>query len=170
MVKNRKYVLKRVGLELLFPILAIINILYYFIISKTIDSYNGTIMILIVFSFHLIFQSILGYWPKLTIDALFFNKKTERFKLVAHRKKPLDYDREDRREDFLNGRRKVDRLYAVRLSDNKEVAFPVTDVFGWEMYDIVEIKYYRLSKIILSCKLIEKHEQATEAISKDILE
>ena len=143
-VKNVKYVLKRIGLELLFPILISLAILLYFVLG-----FRGPFTLIGIFAY-LVVQSLLDYWPKLTFDTLFFLIKTDRFKIIKYPSRLLTVP------DY--------KLYVVRVSDNKVFEFPATEVTGCLPNDIVSVKYYRLSKIILSCKHAEKAESDLKTI------
>ena len=145
-VKNRKYVLKRIGAEALFPIL----ITMIFLAGILFDKYK--LVLPLLFIIYLAGQSYFGYWPKLTLDALFFNIKTDAF-LVLNNTPKIDNNTPNKvfGESYLRY-----EFYVMRIRDKKGIVFPETEVTGCLPNDIVTIKYYRLSKVILSCKLVEK--------------
>ena len=148
-VKNKKHIIKRIGLELLFFIIPVLIVLHYcfiFSTSKHTDKYMVMVFLVMFSLAYLIVQSFLGYWPKLTIDALCFNMKTDTFKVLWHEQMLfVDYAKNN-----------PCKFYVERINGNKKMAFPAEAVTGCQPNDTIKIKYYRLSKVILSCELVKK--------------
>jgi len=145
-MKIKKYVIKRILFESLF-FMYIASILYISFSWSIPENLKGIFYVIyVIWLGFFILQIATGYWPRLTFDILFFNKKTDTFRVLWH-----DNISRTKYDLFCSN-----KFCVVRVKNNKETAFPVEEVIGYWHNDVVKIKYYRLSKVILSCELIKR--------------